>query len=231
VTQIAMEEGFAFRRIAGFDDTLLPPATIESLRTPRERPFLLVASSDNPHNICEHSRNQPPPWGEVPLVPVEACPNLPPNFCAGPYAPEALRADAERAGTFRRRPGYTADRWRVLRHVYYRHVHYRHVYSRLVEKVDAQIGQILTALRDAGPEHDAIAVFTSDHGALAGAHELNQKHSLYDESARVPLIIAGAGTAGGRVVDEPVSLIDVRRVLRDGCVAGGDRSARYIHRE
>jgi arylsulfatase A-like enzyme len=199
VTRIAMEEGFAFARIAGFNDNELPPAAIEFLRAPRDRPFLLVASFDNPHNICEHSRNQPLPWGEVPLAPIEECPNLPPNFGAGPYEPEALRTYAERAGKFRRRPGYTADRWRLLRHVYYR----------LVEKVDAQIGQILAALRETGQEENTLVVFTSDHGDMAGAHELNQKHSLYDESARVPLIVAGPGVAAGRVVDTPVSLVDV----------------------
>jgi len=205
VTRIAMEEGFAFRRIAGFDDNALPPATIEFLRTPRERPFLLVASFDNPHNICEHSRNQPLPWGEVPLAPTDECPNLPANFSAGPYEPEALRTYAERAGMFRRRPAYTADRWRLLRHVYYR----------LVEKVDAQIGQILTALRETGQEANTIVVATSDHGDMAGAHELNQKHSLYDESARVPLIFAGPGVAAGHVAGTPVSLVDVLPSLCD----------------
>ncbi|HEX2032997.1 MAG TPA: sulfatase-like hydrolase/transferase [Chloroflexota bacterium] len=205
VPRIAMEDGFGFRRIAGFDDNRLPGAAIEFLRAPREGPFFLVASFDNPHNICEHSRNQPLPWGEVPLAPVEACPNLPPNFCAGPYEPEALRAYAEQARKFRRRPAYTADRWRLLRHVYYR----------LVEKVDAQIGQILQALRDAGHEANTIVVFTSDHGDMAGAHELNQKHTLYDESARVPLIIAGPGVVAGRVTAEPVSLVDLLPTLCD----------------
>src|SRR5215203_524469 len=80
VTQIAMQDGFAFRRISGFDDNALPPAAIEFLRTPREQPFLLVTSFDNPHNICEHSRNQPLPWGEVSLATTEDCPNLAPNF-------------------------------------------------------------------------------------------------------------------------------------------------------
>jgi hypothetical protein len=51
--------------------------------------------------------------------------------------------------------------------------------------------------------------FTSDHGDRAGAHELNQKHRLYDESARVRLILAGPGPAAGTVVDTPVSPIHV----------------------
>jgi arylsulfatase A-like enzyme len=199
VTQIAMQGGFAFRRVSGFDDGVLPPAAIDFLRTPRDKPFLLVASFDNPHNICEHSRNQPLPWGEVPLAPIDECPNLPPNFSAGPHEPEALKTYAERAGMYRRRPAYTAERWRLLRHVYYR----------LVERVDAQIGLILAALRETGQEEHTLVIFTSDHGDMAGAHELNQKHTLYDESARVPLILAGPGVAAGTVVDTPVSLIDV----------------------
>ena len=214
VPQITMQDGFGFTRIAGFDDNALPLAAIEFLRTAREKPFLLVASFDNPHNICEHSRNQPLPWGEVPLAPTEECPNLPPNFSAGPHEPEALRTYAERAGKFRRRPAYTAARWRLLRHVYYR----------LVEKVDAQIGKILDALRETGQEENTLVVFTSDHGDMAGAHELNQKHSLYDESARIPLILAGPGVSKGHVVDEPVSFIDVLPTVCDlaGVDAPGD---------
>ena len=91
---------------------------------------------------------------------------------------------------FRRRAAFTEDRWRLLRHAYYR----------LVEKVDAQIGQILDALRATGLEEHTLVVFTSDHGDMAGAHQLNQKHSLYDESARVPLLLAGPGIAAGHVV-------------------------------
>jgi arylsulfatase A-like enzyme len=205
VTQGAMQDGFAFERIHGFEDNGLPKASIDFLKRPHERPFLLVASFDNPHNICEHSRDQPLPHGEVPLAPTEECPNLPPNFAAGPYEPEALGVYAEQARMFRRRSAYTPERWRLLRHVYYR----------LVEKVDAQIGQILTALRELGLEENTIVAFTSDHGDMAGAHELNQKHSLYDESARIPLLFAGPGVAAGHVVDEPVSHVDILPTVCD----------------
>jgi hypothetical protein len=53
--------GFAFRRNSGFDDDALPPAAIEVLRRPRDRPFFLVTSFDYPHNIRKHSRCQPLP--------------------------------------------------------------------------------------------------------------------------------------------------------------------------
>src|SRR5215207_6622103 len=106
---------------------------------------------------------------------------------------------------YRRRPAYTAERWRLLRHVDYR----------LVEKVDAQIGLILAALRETGQEEHTLVIFTSDHGDMAGAHELNQKHTLYDESARIPLIFAGPGVTAGHTVDEPVSFIDILPTICD----------------
>ena len=51
-------------------------------------------------------------------------------------------------------------------------------------------------------------LYTSDHGDNAGARGLWGKSTLYEESAGVPLIIAGAGIPAGRVVSTPASLID-----------------------
>ncbi len=78
---------------------------------------------------------------------------------------------------------FTAEDWRKHRWGYYR----------MIEKVDAEIGKVLAALRQAGLEENTLIVFTADHGECAGAHGFNQKTVLYDESARVPLIIACQG--------------------------------------
>ena len=72
------------------------------------------------------------------------------------------------------------DQWRQLRWGYYR----------LIERVDAQIGQVLAALRQAGLEDNTLIVLTADHGECAGAHGWNQKTIFYEESARVPLIVS-----------------------------------------
>ena len=63
----------------------------------------------------------------------------------------------------------------------------------MIEKVDAEIGKVLEALRKSGQEDNTLIVFTADHGECAGAHRFNQKTVLYEESARVPLIIAWKG--------------------------------------
>jgi choline-sulfatase len=51
-------------------------------------------------------------------------------------------------------------------------------------------------------------IYTSDHGDNVGARGLWGKSTLYEESAGVPLIMAGADVPAGRVVAAPVSHID-----------------------
>jgi arylsulfatase A-like enzyme len=59
--------------------------------------------------------------------------------------------------------------------------------------VDAQIGRALTALKNAGLEENTVIIFTSDHGEMNGAHGLILKNVMFEESQRVPLIVAGKG--------------------------------------
>jgi arylsulfatase A-like enzyme len=77
---------------------------------------------------------------------------------------------------------------------------YRWAYRRYMEIVDEEIGILLQGLKDAGLEENTIIVFTSDHGDHDGAHKLTMKRSFYEESANIPLIVAGnRGCATGTV--------------------------------
>jgi arylsulfatase A-like enzyme len=191
IPEISIPEGHGFRRISGFDDVGLPARCRDVFEAPHDQPFFLVASFDNPHNICEWRRQQNLPWGPVGDPPrVTACPMLPANFAVPPFEPECVRLITGSNPRIYPDARYSDEQWR----------RYRWAYYRLVEKVDAQIGQILDALDAAGLSENTWVIFSSDHGDGHAAHHLVQKSFLYEEAMRVPCIVRGPGVeAPGRV--------------------------------
>jgi hypothetical protein len=78
-----------------------------------------------------------------------------------------------------------------------------------VSHVDHEIGRVLDALA-ASPHADTTAiVLYSDHGYHLGDKEHFHKFTLWEESARAPLIICPAGGTEGRVEQTPVSFMDI----------------------
>ncbi|MFM8624891.1 MAG: sulfatase-like hydrolase/transferase [Betaproteobacteria bacterium] len=82
-------------------------------------------------------------------------------------------------------------------------------YCGLVSFMDEQMGQVLGALDRLGLAHNTLVIYTSDHGDNLGARGLWGKSTLYEESAGVPLILAGPQVPAGAVVHEPVSHVDI----------------------
>lgn len=96
----------------------------------------------------------------------------------------------------------------------------RTAYWALVTSVDAMIGQILDTLRANDLIENTLIVYTSDHGEMVGEHGLWWKHTFYEHSVRIPLIIAFPGKVpSGERNSHVVSALDITATLLDAASA------------
>jgi len=83
---------------------------------------------------------------------------------------------------------------------------------------DAQVGKILDGLEASGLAENTVVVFTSDHGYHMGEHGHWQKTTLFENAARVPLIISAPGAkAKGGVAGTPAEMVDFYPTLAELC--------------
>ena len=91
-------------------------------------------------------------------------------------------------------------------------------YLASVNAVDECIGEVINAVDGSEVRDNTIIVVTSDHGWDMGQKDFLYKHSPWEGSTRVPLIIRAPGIAeSGSAVNQPVSLIDIYPTLIDLC--------------
>ena len=202
-------EDAGFRDIEKNSGPKLAETCAQFLRQKHDKPFLMVASFINPHDICfmaiSDAKNPgkidgPKPLLEALTLPTgmsrqdffaKACPPLPANYAIPPGEPEAiLAADMRDFRTYARK-SWTDEQWRL----------HRWAYARLTERVDTEIGLVLTALRETGLDANTLVVFVSDHGDMDASHRLEHKSVLYDEATRVPFIVSWKGVTKPGVVD------------------------------
>lgn len=170
------------------------------------RPFLLVASFVNPHDIVLFplwSRNNPLPPSPLDPPPIPKAPTADEDLSTKPAAQIAYRESYY--------SGYGVAP--AIERMYTKNAQtYRDLYYRLHAEVDTPIDRVRRAVTQGGSEN-AVLVRTSDHGDLLGAHGgLHQKwFNLYDEATRVPFVVAriGSQATSARTVTAPTSHVDI----------------------
>ncbi len=89
-------------------------------------------------------------------------------------------------------------------------------YQGEIAYADAQVGRLLASIRDRGLAQTCVVVVVSDHGEALGEHgESTHGYFVYQETMRVPFVMAGPGLPGGVRISSQVRLADVAPTVLD----------------
>ena len=182
---------------------LLADDCIDFLRQPHEKPFIMVASFVNPHDICYYAYNEynllkgKRIVGHRGTLEWDACvsyrkeleqytedeleriiPPLPDNYEIPENELTCFQLDKPDFMCWSRTT-WGEKEWRLL----------RYLYKKFVERVDAKIGRVLDAVEKSGLKDNTLILFTSDHGDMGASHRSDEKGYLYEECSRVPFIL------------------------------------------
>ncbi|MFD0698547.1 sulfatase-like hydrolase/transferase [Paenibacillus sp. GCM10027628] len=150
----------------------------EKMRDNKAKPWLLITSFVNPHDIVLYgSLTSHLPVFDFDIEPM-------PQVAPPPTINESLHTKP------RCQASYQQIYPRALQPII-NEVHYRKLYYQLQKKADQEMLKVFEALTRSSFYDNTIVVFTSDHGDLLGAHgHLHQKwYCAYEEMLHVPLLI------------------------------------------
>ncbi len=88
-------------------------------------------------------------------------------------------------------------------------------YMGMVSYVDSNVGHLMDVLAQTGLDADTLVIYTSDHGENLGNRGMWGKSNMYEESAGIPMIMAGPGVPEGVVCHDPVSLVDCHPTITE----------------
>lgn len=154
----------------------------------QKRPFAMCTGFYRPHTPFLAPPDQAAMYANLEVEPPESLESLP-RFYRSLSRHFGLEAD----------PPSEEDCRRAVR-----------MYYAMVTGLDRRIGLICNALKQQGLWENTIVIYTSDHGEMLGRHGLWFKGALYEEAARVPLIIRIPDSLKkGIRVSDPVSHVDL----------------------
>jgi len=170
------------------------------IREHRDEPFILHVMFLEPHQPYTSPRDDQYDPDEVPLPDNFEHDGLTDQPLDVRFARESLRqgVDFRASHILGDDPG--PGEWRELVSRYWG----------LVSLVDTHVGRILDTVEECGLVDETITVYTSDHGEMAGSHQLYSKMNQFEESIRVPLLLRLPGVErNGERVENPLSQVDL----------------------
>ena len=120
-----------------------------------------------------------------------------------PTTPDMFEADP----SDKARAARASRRWSSLGRSKLREAHQQRVESLLA--VDEAVAKAVRALRRTGQLRSTVISFSSDNGYLVGQHNRKAKLIHYEESLKVPMLLAGPGIPRGRRVATQVTNADL----------------------
>ena len=91
-------------------------------------------------------------------------------------------------------------------------------YLSAINRLDYNLGRLVSKLKEKNLFEDTIIIFTSDHGCHFKTRNMEYKRSCHDSAIHIPLVISGGSFKGGKRDSRLVSLLDLPATLLD--VAG-----------
>mgnify|MGYP000477658907 CR=1 FL=1 len=174
-------------------DGQIADEAIRFLAQPRDRPFFLAVGFHRPHDPFINPRRYlelyPLDRLRPPVDPPDRSPEVPGAI------PTSYRFD------------FTDQDRREFMRAYYAGI----------SMMDAQLGRLLAALEQQRLADRTLVIFIGDHGYHVGERGWWNKNTLFERSARVPMIVAGPGVPRGRTCDRLVELVDLYATLSDLC--------------
>jgi arylsulfatase A-like enzyme len=174
----------------------------------RRDPFILVVGFVEPHSPYNGPLNDEHPLDQVDLDVTATLPeteDIPLRYrLMREWQQAEAILDRERLPT-QMFFGVTPEEYRSI----------KQRYLGLVTLVDQSIGGVLACLERCDLTDDTIVVHTSDHGDSLGAHHLFGKETMFEEAARVPLLIRFPGQTRAKPISHPISHIDFVPTLLD----------------
>ncbi|MEM7145247.1 MAG: sulfatase [Verrucomicrobiota bacterium] len=180
-------------------DGMITTETIALLEKHRDDPFFIAAGFFRPHTPYVAPKKY------FDLYPIESL--------SLPEAPPDDRDDIPVAAFAHNNPvpNYNLEEPVLLQAL--------QAYYATVSFVDAQVGRLMAALDELELSDDTIVVVWSDHGYHLGEHlGIWQKRTLFEQSARAPLIIFAPGAAGnGQPCKKIVEFVDIFPTVAELC--------------